>query len=369
MEEHQPETPKILEELSRSNTAKPASRQQSAARKRFIVVLSIFSVIIAGVLLLGYQQWSLQSRLSNLSDQNTSLSSTLVAQDAEIAQLRESHESPPEIAAVDDTAMRELEAKLNTEIARLRQQLAAVQQQQTTASSEINLEWKILEAEYLIEVASQKLAFESDPTSAISLLENADAALAASGSSGAFVVRQAIAADLQVLRDIPLTDREETYLRLDALVAQVEQIDLLDSMRENFQSRRDASSAPVTGTAANTGVLAASLDFLGSIFIWRKWDEVPVMMVAPGQDTQIKQNLRLLLEQAKLALLMRDNGLFHRSLESSRDWVGRYAAPESGSGQSLMSGIDSLLALNINPPLPTLDRSLLAIHQLTASAD
>lgn len=368
MEEHQPETPKILEELSRSNTAKPASRQQSTARKRFIVVLGIFSVIVVGVALLGYQQWMLQSHLASLSQQNEQLTSTLAAQDSEIETLRATHEAAAQtVAVVDDTAMRELEATLNSEITRLRQQLATVQQQQSTASTEINLEWKILEAEYLLEIANQKLQLESDPAAAIGLLEGADEALVASGSGGAFAVRQAIAADLQLLRDIPVTDREDTYLRLEALVSQVEQIDLLDSMRENFQSRRDTGSNPVSETPATDGLFAASLEFLGSIFIWRKWDDVPVTMLAPGQDTQIKQNLRLLLEQAKLALMMRDDPLYHRSLESSADWIQHFAAPDSVTGQNLLTAINALLALNIDPPLPSLDRSLLAIHQLTAS--
>ncbi len=368
MEEHQPETPKILEELSRSNTAKPASRQQSTARKRFIVVLGIFSVIVVGVALLGYQQWMLQSHLASLSQQNEQLTSTLAAQDSEIETLRATHEAAAQtVAVVDDTAMRELEATLNSEITRLRQQLATVQQQQSTASTEINLEWKILEAEYLLEIANQKLQLESDPAAAIGLLEGADEALVASGSGGAFAVRQAIAADLQLLRDIPVTDREDTYLRLEALVSQVEQIDLLDSMRENFQSRRDTGSNPVSETPATDGLFAASLEFLGSIFIWRKWDDVPVTMLAPGQDTQIKQNLRLLLEQAKLALMMRDDPLYHRSLENCADWIQHFAAPDSVTGQNLLTAINALLALNIDPPLPSLDRSLLAIHQLTAS--
>lgn len=367
--EEQPEIPKILEELSKSNSAKPANRKHSAARKRFALVLGIFLVIVAGVAALGYQQWLLQSRLLQLSKQNQQLSAILVDQDNEIALLRETHDATPAPVpvSVDDTGLRELEAQLTGEITRLRQQLATLQQQQQTASSEINIEWKVQEAEYLLAMANQKLQLEADPTAALDLLMSADAALVASGSNAAFAVRQAIAADQQLLRDIERVNRDEIYLRLDALMSQVESIDLLQSMRENFESRRNNESEAVAVGTSDDGVVAASLEFLGSIFIWRKWDEIPVTMLAPGQDTLIKQNLRLLLEQAQLALLLRDELMFQRSLKNSGDWLRRYSATESGSGKSLLAGIDELLAIDIDPPLPSLDRSLLAISQLTAS--
>lgn len=365
--EEQPETPKILDELSRSNSAKPASRQQSTARKRFIVVLCIFSVLIAGVLLLGYQQWILQSRLAELNAQNEQLSQTLTSQNSEIEQLRTTQSRPVEAVPVDDTAVRELQDQLNAEITRLRQQLVTVQQQQNAVSSDANLEWKILEAEYLLGIASQKLQLQADLTSAIALLESADEALLASGSNSVFAVRQAIADDLLLLREVTPVDHSGIYLRLDALIGQVQSIDLLESMRDSFQNRRDQESQPVQAVSEGSGVIDASLSFLSSVFVWRKWDEAPVAMIAPGQDTLIKQNLRLVLEQAQLALLLRDSTLYRRSIENGIEWLRRYTAPDSTIGRSLQSSLNELLALDIDPPLPTLERTLDAINQLTAT--
>lgn len=365
--EEQPETPKILDELSRSNSAKPASRQQSTARKRFIVVLCIFSVLIAGALLLGYQQWILQLRLAELNAQNDQLSQTLTSQNSEIDQLRTVQSLPVEAVPVDDTAMRELQEQLSAEITRLRQQLGAVQQQQNSVSSDANLEWKIREAEYLLGIASQKLQLQADVTSSIALLENADAALLASGSNSVFAARQAIADDLLLLKEVIPVDHSGIYLRLDALIGQIQSIDLLESMRDSFQSRRDAESQPVPVVSEDGGVIDASLNFLSSIFVWRKWDEAPVAMIAPGQDTLIKQNLRLVLEQAQLALLLRDSTLYRRSIENGIDWLRRYTAPESTIGRSLQSSLNELQTIDIDPTLPTLERTLNAINQLTAS--
>ena len=381
--EEQPETPKILDELSRSNSAKPASsRQQSTARKRFIVVLCSFTVLIGSIALLGFQQWTVQQRFTELQDQNQQLSSTLTIQNAEIEQLRTIQSQPVVTAPVDDSAMRELETQQNTEITGLRQQLATVQQQQDSVNAQANLEWKILEAEYLLGLASQKLQLQGDLPSAITLLENADAALLASGSNAAFATRQAIADDLVSLRkEVPI-DHAGMYLRLDALIGQVQAIDLLESMRDSFQSRRDnevqalsvnaATNTNTTTANTNTntntnGMIDASLAFLSSVFVWRKWDETPAAMIAPGADTLIKQNLQLVLEQAQLALLLRDHTLYRRSLENGIAWLGRYTAPDSAIGNNLLVSLNELLAIDIDPPLPALERTLSAINQLTAS--
>jgi len=366
VEEH-PETPRILDELSRSNSAKPASRQHSTARKRFVVVLSIFFLLIASAGLLGYQQWMLLNRLASLDAQNTQLSSTLASQSSEIEQLRAVQSETPEAIPVDDTLLRELQTGLNAELANLQQQLIELQQQQSLASNAANLEWKILEAEYLLGIASQKLQLQDDVTSAIALLEKADAALLASGSNSVFEARQAIADDLLSLREVTPIDSSGIYLRVDALIDQVSSLDLLASMRESFQNGQRSESQTVVAEVDGGGAINSTLEFLSSVFVWREWDNVPVAMIAPGQDTLIKQNLQLVLEQVQLALLLRDSELYRHNIQNGIDGLSRYTAQDSTITQSLLSSLNELLEIDIDPPLPTLERALNAVNQLTAS--
>lgn len=370
--EEQTETPRILDELSRSNSAKPAGRQHTTARKRFIVILCIFAALIAGAGLLGFQQWALLTRLADLDAQNTRLSSTLADQSSEINQLRAAQSDSLAALSVDDTLLRdtllsELQALLNTEIANLQQQLIALQQAQSLASKDANLEWKILEAEYLLGIASQKLQLQDDVTSAIALLEKADAALLASGSNSVFEARQAIADDLSSLREITPIDSSGIFLRIDALIDQVSSVDLLASMRDRFQSGQRSESQAVTAEVDGSGAIDSTLDFLSSVFVWRERDNESVAMIAPGQDTLIKQNLQLVLEQVQLALLLRDAELYRHNLENGIDGLSRYTAQDSALTQSLLSSLNELLEIDIDPPLPTLESALNAVNQLTAS--
>lgn len=366
----QSETPKILDEISKSNAAKAGSRttrKQKTARRRFLIVIVILLPIVAGVLFLGYQQISQQSRLAELELENQRLTQSIAAQGSQLGEIEQAQLTEPAPVEFDDSSVRELESTLTEEIDRLNAQIASLQAEQLSANTETDLQWKILEAQYLLGIASQKLQLEGDVVTAIAQLQLADRALVDSGSSSAFAVRQAIAADLQALRNIDVLDREGIYLQLDNLLAQMENIDLLNSMRTEFESRRDTESQPLRLGADANGYLDSGLEFLGSIFVWRKWDETPQAMLAPGQDDLIKQNLRLMLEQAQLALLMRDNSLFQQAMAKSRDWFQRYAVTESIQGQAMEAELEQLASLDIDPLLPALSQSLTLINQLVAS--
>lgn len=366
----QSETPKILDELSKSNAAKAggrSTRKQKTARRRFIVVILILLPLMAGVLFVGYQQVTQQSRLAELETENQRLNQNLAEQSALLDQLEATQLTEPGPVEIDDSSVRELESALQLEIEALTNQLAELQTLQLSSGSETDQRWKILEAQYLIGIASQKLQLEGDVATAVAQLQLADRALIDSGSSSVFAVRQAIANDLQLLANIEEVDREGIYLRLDSLLTEMDSIDLLNSMRSEFENRRDAESEPLRLGADAGGYLDSSLEFLGSIFVWRKWEETPQAMLAPGQDELIKQNLRLMLEQAQLALLMRDSSLYQQAMAKSRDWFRRYAVTESTRGQTLAAELDRLASMDIDPLLPALSQSLTLINQLAAN--
>jgi uroporphyrin-3 C-methyltransferase len=361
------ETPKILEELSKSNAAKPVSRtsrKQKNARRRVAIIVILFVSLLVGVLFLGYQQQSLTSRLAILSDENQQLTQSLSAQSGQLIQLRENLLALPEPVALDDSVLRELQDSLGAEIQRLRQQLADLEIEAVTAVSEPRFGLKVQEAGYLLRMANQKLQLEADPTSAIMLLEQADTVLSGSENSNVFAARQSIAADLERLENIKQVDREEIFNRLGNLATQAETVDLIGSMRENFSNRRASEYQPGDIKTNTDGFIGQSLQFLRSVFIWQKWEETTVAMLAPGQDSLIKQNLRLFFEQSQLAMLMRDVKLYQRSLRQSLAWLQRYAVIDSESSQNIVTDISELSMINIKPDFPDLGQTLELVNQI-----
>ena len=362
-----PKTAKVLDEIARStgnkSGTKPARRNKRSGLGIITLVILLLP-LLAGIAWLAWQQIQMQQTLVTTTQQNSQLQQTLASQSAEIEALRQRPEPAP---APDNSAeLAQLQEALNSELRRLQQQLAAVQNRPGPTATP-DFDWKIFEAEYLVNTAAQKLRLERDVASAVSLLEQADAALVAANHAGAFTVREALAVDLAQLRSIEIVDVQGVYLRIESLINNVGQLDLLGSMREDFESRLADNSIPVSESAAAPGWLDSTLEFLGDVFVWREWEERPDAILAPGQETLIKLNLRLLLEQAGLALLQQDTQLFRNSLTQAGEWLRRYAVLDSSTGRAINAELNALLALDINPPLPDLTASLAGIRELAES--
>ncbi len=363
----QSDTPKILEEISRSTTAKKKRSGSGAFTSALLAI-----VLVGGLAGAGYfwnQQQALQSSLDGLVQENTALVQRLQSQSTQLQTLQQQLDAAPPPVELDDTELRNaidavqsnVSAELNNlrrQLANSESQLASTQARLAQVSEEPVADWKLGEAQYLLGLANQKLQLEGDISGALLLLQQSDSALLAAESSIVLPVREAIASHLQNLRAVQPVDRDGIYLRIDALVQQVEEINLLSSMRESFTNRRLESSEPVEVTATEYGIVNATVEFLSSVFVWRQWEDSPEAMLMPGQDGIIKQNIALSLEQAKLAVLRRDQQLYTRALSQATDSLQRYDVTATAPGLALMEEISALSMITVEPALPDLGETL-----------
>jgi uroporphyrin-III C-methyltransferase len=367
----QAETPKILDDLSKKNTANsksPSARQKQTARRRFLIVILLLSPLILAIAFVGYQQWLLDSQLVSLAAENQQLSNTITNQNVQLQQIRETLSQVSSGATMDDAAVQEIVQasgqQFREEISRLNQLVSELQSQQSAAQSTDNSAFAVAEVGYLLRVANQKIQLESDVAGAINLLASADSILSATGDSSNFSVRESIARELTALRNVTNVDTDGIYLRIENMSQRVNDLELAGSLRQNFQNRDGQTQAIQIGTTS-AGIIDSSLRFLSTVFVWRKWDEMPDAIQSPQQVLNIKQNLRLIFEQTQLALLQRDESLFMDSLQKSQSWLQRYAVTESGDGQAMLGEVAGLMALNISPELPDISNSLSLFNRLS----
>jgi uroporphyrin-3 C-methyltransferase len=369
------ETAKVLEEISKKNTAKPRpkAKASSSSGSAYLLVFMGFAMLAA----LGFLAYQMRlssgefaavraenQRLQQVQEQQTR---ALESFEQQIQQLNLQAQVP---ASVDDSAIVELRAEIEDQIAsiaRIANKVNVVESLQQSVVSSPDFEWKIFEADYLLGIANQKLQLESDIFAAVAMMEAADAALVGSGSNRVFAVRQAIANDLTSLQSVDVFDRQGVYLRIGALIEEVENIDLVNSMRENFENNSTNDSTLVQPTPTSNELITSSLEFLSTVFVWRQWDQTPNTILASEQGEFIKQNLKLMLEQSQLALLMKDQTVYAQTLKKSSDWLERYAVMDSTAGRLIASELVILSSTNINPVLPEIGESLALIRQLTSS--
>jgi uroporphyrin-3 C-methyltransferase len=221
-------------------------------------------------------------------------------------------------------------------------------------------DWLLAEAEYLMRIANQRLRMERDIDGALALLQNADKVLEESEDMGAYPVRQELAREIQALKAIENVDRVGLYLQLEAAI---EQVDSLTTSSLAATTPLDTASAPTgeTDTTADSPLLEAWQDVkqtLAEVVVIRRLDEPVKPLLSPRQSAYANLNLRLMLEEAEMALLSAEPVLYRRSLAKAQDWLGRWYNESNSKVSGLMQTLESLAQRQIKPDLPDISDSL-----------
>ena len=368
------DTSKVLDELSRSNSTRVNSKFRRQ-RLRVLVVLVLISPILMGIVWTTWNQWRIQSTTAALQVENERLSAA--QQNAEVQFLSLINRINNQIGdltaeeGVDEQLVLTLEQDFSRSLDVIRDSVDMVQRQLAAVQTR-DEQWLYAEAEHLLRLANQKLQLEKDSNSAALLVSSADALLRDIQQAPVLALRQILAEDLRALRAVAEPDIAGAYMRIAALSDAVEGLSLVSSLRDAYEAQlgNSATAASVTGSvsSAENGVLDAGLALLGSIFVWREWDQTPAEMLPPQQDYYIKQNLRLLLEQSQLALLMRQESLFHDTLRRSQTWLSQYQLEDSVQGRMMWQEIDKLMLMKLQPELPDISASLRLLQQAGSDA-
>lgn len=421
------DTARVLDDIAKVRPPMK-TRAQRKARSRVIALIVLTLPLLAGIVWLAWQQWQLGSNLPQLEARLALVESGEPSGVQRSAQL--SPEQEVQVAALVESARQKITADTQSlidsvaseslgrgdsqvtddardrrlielaaqaaqdaltqldgrltqqqvasaaELTRLRNQLAELSARMRAADSDPNRGWKLLEAEYLLSMASRKLRFERDVVSAIALYELADVALANSASDESYPLRQTLSGELASLRAVELPDTDSLFLRLDILLAQADSLVLagnsIDSMRANFQAEDIFSAAPEMTRETDVEnslpwqLLDDTVEFLRSVFIWRKLDEPAQALVAARLGGA--REFKLILEQAKLALLAGDDILFGRQLQSARLWLERNGELGSAPVNAALAELEQLEGVVLQPRLPLIGGALRGISELNASA-
>ncbi|WP_228384574.1 uroporphyrinogen-III C-methyltransferase [Rhodocyclus gracilis] len=228
-------------------------------------------------------------------------------------------------------------------------------------------EWALAEIEQSVTLASQQLQLSGNVPGAVAALQSADSRLAAGGRPQLLALRKAIGRDLERLRALPLVDLPGMNLRLESVIVAVDSLPLAIDARPRAEAPPPAVSERAE-TNAVAGVLrqfAADIwqEFRGLVRIQRFDRDEPVLL-APGQAFFLRENLKLRLLNARLALLARDQTTFLNELQQAREWLGRHFDARAAVVQEAQATLKSLSGAEIGLELPSLNESLSAIRSL-----
>ena len=239
-------------------------------------------------------------------------------------------------------------------------ELVGLQSQINKVSAQANAQqptdWLFSEADFLLNNALRKLVLDNDVDTAVSLLKLADETLAKVNNSQSAAIRSAINQDLKQLLSVAGVDQNSVMQKLSQLANTVDELPVLDV---NFGDDQNATklSDSLSDWAENAEKSATS--FLNHfIRISPKHGADRKELLAPNQDIYLRENIRLRLQLAIMAVPRQQNELYKQSLEAVASWIRSYFDTNAEVTQSFLKSVDELSELSIYVDVPSQLQSL-----------
>jgi uroporphyrinogen III methyltransferase/synthase len=234
-------------------------------------------------------------------------------------------------------------------------------------------DWTLAEVAQMLSAASQQLRLTGNTQLALFALQSADTRLAASDSTQAVAVRKAIALDIDKLKAAPSTDLTGLAIKLDNAIDHIDSLPLSGEAPIPHATPHAATWADTAKVAAATGkprwevwlheVTEGIGDQLTSLVQVRRIDNADAMLITPDQGYFVRENLKMRLLSARLALLSRNQTTLKSDLQAAQNALTRYFDNSSKETQIVIDLVKQVDAGSAAVELPNLDTSLQAVNQ------
>ena len=317
--------------------------------KLLLALTLIIAVTATGWL--GWTEW--QQRLADAEEFNARLVSLdtsyrAIEQQSQLAEKRSSQRSDQMLQVLTNIQLR-----LNNQGKRL------VELGSTTRS-----DWLLAEASYLARLANQRLQTERSTKSPLALLQNVDVILKQLDDPELLPVRRAVAADITALQLAGEVDSAGLYLELSALAEAVVKLSVLKPMTETMPEPKQTENAIDEQPKLRSMVTGFITSVSQLIRVSQRSQPIePLLQV--HEEAIVRQNLRLMLEQAQSAVMREEQAIYSQSLEKAQRWLAQYFQLNP-SATVIQQRLANLSDIEVVQQLPNISDSLQAIETLIA---
>lgn len=327
----------------------------AAASRRQVVVLGLVAAL---ALLLSVLLWDRQARLQ---DQLARQSADVGASAAEARALaRQAQEQQRELAARQAV----MEARLG-EVALQRSQLDELMQSLSRSRDE-NL---VVDIESAIRLAQQQAQLTGSVEPLLAALKTAEQRVQRVPQARLAPLQRALARDTARIKAAPLSDTPTLLARLDELVGLVDELPLANAVASGPAPAREAV-APAA-TPADMGsrwrqALQFAWDELRGLVRVSRIDQPEAVLLAPEQSFFLRENLKLVLLNARLGLLARQPEAARADLRKAAAALNKYFDGNSRRTRAAASLLQQTLEQMKTLELPRVDDTLAALATAAA---
>lgn len=229
-------------------------------------------------------------------------------------------------------------------------------------------DWQLSELEHALTIASQQLQLAANVPAAIAALEMIDNRLRHQTHPQLIVLRKSVSADLARLKSLPYVDVAGLSMKLDQLIQRVETLPLAgDPTREDMAA--PALARPVIfNDLGSFGRLGEQVwEAFTQLVRIRQIDQPEALLLPPEQAFFLRENLKLRLLDARVALMQRDQSVFRSDLAAVEALMQRHFDLKSEGVKFWLGELASLQSTAVTVDLPDLMVSLNAVRTVQGS--
>jgi uroporphyrin-3 C-methyltransferase len=213
----------------------------------------------------------------------------------------------------------------------------------------------ISEVEQLLVIASEQLQLASNPKTALMAMQTADSRLQQLDKPQAIQLRKQLAKDIARLQALPAVDVVGASLRLEDMAAGVERLPLMSE----HHPRVDAQPiAPNYQTSRWQQLASEVWQDVRQLIRIERIDHPEPPLLTPEQTFFLRENLRLRLLTARIALLQRDEATYRADLNAAEGWIKQHFDTSDAAVQNTITTMHQLASSNISIQLPDISDTL-----------
>jgi len=218
----------------------------------------------------------------------------------------------------------------------------------------------LAEVEQMLLNASQQLQLSANVKAAIIAMQAADSRLHRMKRPAFNGLRKSIGQDIDKLRALPDADIAGISSELDSLMS------LVDTLPLSYRQRTAVQAAQKPLPPENETFWQRMLREIGTemkqLVRIEKTDNTDIPLIPPNQEFFLRENLKLRLMSARLALMSRDETSFRHELKTAQTWISRFFDGKSNESTQMFSGLKKLSSARIHIDLPDISASLQAVR-------
>ena len=326
----------------------------------------LFAVFALVFLLLAWLAWQEIEVRQQLVDTQQDVEKRLSYEDAQVKSLGNQAKQNQETVQALQNRLLLLESRI-TEFQSQQGTLEGLYQELARGRDE----WMLAEVDQLVSLAAQQLQLAGNVQIAIMALTNAEARLARSARSQFVDLRKIISKDLQRLRSQPLFDVQGVSVKIENTVLAVEQMGLASDARPSVSSKqRNENKADTKEARPLWERFAAEFwSEVKSLVHVERFEKVEPSLLSPSNAFFLRENLKLRLLSARLALLARDQTTFRGEIRQSIQWIEHYFDPHDRNVILALETLKVQLGSDVLVDLPSLSESQTALRNLKLAAE